>query len=1017
MSKTRLGVDMGTNSIGWILFQLDEKGEIVEIRAAGVRIFASGRDLRADVSSNEARRKARQMRRRRDRYLQRRNALMTKLREFGLMPEEQNARRDLQDLSPYRLRARAVSGRIDLHHLGRAIFHIGQRRGFKSNRRTDKQTDGPVSESVDEFRKKIGGNTVGQFLASIHEKGEPVRARRHGTTKKDLYSYYPDRAMIEEEFNAVWKKQAEFHSEVLTEDKREILFDVIFHQRPLKSPIVGRCRFFPEEYRAPKALPSFQRFRILQDINHLRYYDENGEAQPLSPETRNDALQTLKGGGNLTFVQLNRKMKNRGEIGGDVAFNLQDEKRKEIKGSVPDKTMGKILSQKWSVFTLSKKDSLVSVLLDDAKSDDEAIAELRDKWELSEEEAKKCIQENLDGKTETAGRAALSAKAIAALMPYLEKGMRYDEAVAEAEERGRLPRSEHDGETLRRLPEYPKVLKEWCVPRTHEDEGNSDNWRIPNPTVHIAMNQLRHLVNDIIRKHGMPDGVVVELARDLPMGKKTKKELLDRQSENQKKREKWRKEIEDFGFRASSDSILRMQLWNEIGTANNRPCVYCGKQFGVRAVLSDECEVDHILPFSKTLDDGIGNKILCCRQCNREKGNHTPHETWGGNGERYAEILERAKKLPKSKHAKFLPDAMGKYDRGEGGFLARQLTDTQYIARAAKRYLECVIPRDVYVIPGRLTAILRRQWGLNNILGDGGEKTRRDHRHHAIDAAVVGATTRSVLQRMATQAERDDSTARLHSDAPAENFRAMVENAVRKIVVSHKPNRQREGQLHNETAYSLRGDVNESGPTKVMHRVFVNDLNLSKAKKIVSDHLRKELITVCESADGKKDMKSRLAEWGEKNGVRRVLLRDTLSVIAVRDREGKPYKAHKKDGNWAMEIYETAKGWGGEVISTFHANQKNYVPKWRQQSPLPPMVMRLHKNDMVAVDGKDGGREIYCVKEISGNNIVMVEHSDANPARHAKVLRKAPNELRKIGGRKIHISPAGFITDPRKNGG
>ena len=84
-----------------------------------------------------------------------------------------------------------------------------------------------------------------------------------------------------------------------------------------------------------------------------------------------------------------------------------------------------------------------------------------------------------------------------------------------------------------------------------------------------------------------------------------------------------------------------------------------------------------------------------------------------------------------------------------GGFLARQLVDTAYLARVTRQYLwEVCKSNCAWVIPGQMTAMLRRKWGLNPLLGDHNKKNRADHRHHAIDAYVVGLTDRSMLQQI-----------------------------------------------------------------------------------------------------------------------------------------------------------------------------------------------------------------------------------------------------------------------------
>ena len=137
----RLALDIGANSIGWCLLALDPVGAPCAIRAMGVRIFPDGRDPKTNASLAADRRQARAMRRRRDRYLQRRRAMLNALTRHGLMPAEEAARAAIAARDPYALRARALSEELTPHELGRVIFHLNQRRGFRSNRKTDRGSD------------------------------------------------------------------------------------------------------------------------------------------------------------------------------------------------------------------------------------------------------------------------------------------------------------------------------------------------------------------------------------------------------------------------------------------------------------------------------------------------------------------------------------------------------------------------------------------------------------------------------------------------------------------------------------------------------------------------------------------------------------------------------------------------------------------------------------------------------------------------------------------------------------
>ena len=82
----RLALDIGSSSIGWLLYELAD-GRPARILDGGSRIFGDGREAKTGVSLAVGRRTARAMRRRRDRYLHRRAMLMKRLAAAGLMPE------------------------------------------------------------------------------------------------------------------------------------------------------------------------------------------------------------------------------------------------------------------------------------------------------------------------------------------------------------------------------------------------------------------------------------------------------------------------------------------------------------------------------------------------------------------------------------------------------------------------------------------------------------------------------------------------------------------------------------------------------------------------------------------------------------------------------------------------------------------------------------------------------------------------------------------------------------------
>jgi CRISPR-associated endonuclease Csn1 len=222
------------------------------------------------------------------------------------------------------------------------------------------------------------------------------------------------------------------------------------------------------------------------------------------------------------------------------------------------------------------------------------------------------------------------------------------------------------------------------------------------------------LVNALIKRYGPPSQVVIELTREFGASGEKRREIMAGQKENQERNDRYASQLAELGVRNSRENRLKLQLWDELGKgdAMDRYCVYSGQRIGPTMLFSDDIEVDHILPFSRSLHDGIGNKILCTRQSNRDKGNRTPFEAWGHDAARWANIEERAARLPEHKRKLFRENALEDF-LGNQDFLARHLTDTAYLGRVAKQYLTYVCHKDdVWVSSGKLTGMIRGKYGL-----------------------------------------------------------------------------------------------------------------------------------------------------------------------------------------------------------------------------------------------------------------------------------------------------------------
>ncbi|QEX24824.1 hypothetical protein FRZ61_47660 [Hypericibacter adhaerens] len=1096
----RLGLDLGTNSIGWCVFDLskpDKEGRRhpIGIRRMGVRIFPDGRDPQSGASLAASRREPRSARRRRDRFLMRRATLLHALIRHELMPGDPAARKALEGLDPWRLRAEGLDRALTRYEFGRALFHLNQRRGFLSNRKADRKAKADEKQGMKAGQKKLeeaiaarGARTLGEFL---HRYGRENRSPRGGDEKesergirfrarigqggKAEWDFYPTRAMLRHEFDALWNAQAKYHPD-LTDVARAEIETIIFRQRPLKPVSPGPCTLEEGDERAPLALPIVQEFRILQELANLELVRRTNptDRHRLTMEQRDRLLEKLLIKEKLTFKRM------RAILGIDSiwAFNLESEKRKDLKGDRTSYLISKpeAFGVRWFTLSDGERNSIVEWLLD-IEDEPKLIAKLTTEFDLTPEQAEQIANAPLEDGYGRLGRIALGK-----IVPELRAGrsddgrpLRYSEAVQRA---GYLHHSDfRDGEILDLLPYYGDVLRRYMAPVSSLTAPEEERrfGRIANPTVHIGLNQLRRLINALVERYGHPEEIVVELARDLKLSREEKERIEKDQAANQKKNEMRRAKLAEVfapGQKPPGDAMLRMRLWEELNLEdpNDRKCIYTGKQISIQRLFSPEIEIEHILPFTKSLDDNPSNLTVSIRHANRDKGNLTPFEafghspTIGGFKYEWDEIVLRASSLPKSKQWRFRPDALDlvkdrarraveaakgtltKEDMDDiersGGFLARQLIDTAYLARVTRQYLWKIChPDRTWVIPGTMTALMRRKWSLNNLLGDHNRKNRADHRHHAIDAFVVGLTDRSMLQAIAGAA--DEQRERVIDDMPDPidwaSFRDDLRAALDRIVVSYKPEHGVQGRLHEETAYGLVKEPEREGGNVVVRKSIENlsegEIDRIRDKKLrgrLQQHLAARGVLVDDSAleaakraqsearkgkdrhameraqleierlkekrrkdrkDIAKGLKAALVEFGQDNGVRRVrLVKPEAAVVTVRGTNGIPYKAYSVGDNHHVEIFQRADGsWSREIVSVFDANRPTFVPLWRADTSNR-LLWSIYKNDLLKLsidekgDDSDTGsttgeaKRVMRVVSIWENYLQLAEHKETNLA-------------------------------------
>lgn len=1082
--RYRLALDLGSTSLGWAMIRLNADNQPCAVIKAGVRIFSNGREPAKPGTQGDSlaktRREARAMRRRRDRLLKRKKRMMRTLIEYGFFPDEESERKALETMNPFALRAKGLDAALTPAEFGRALFHINQRRGFKSNRKTDKNDNdsSALKTAIGSLRQAIAAyplgldrkpmkveqfdllawvergleetkndmpRTVGELLHKRDMAGQTVRARYHQDRifKEDgkpkinkYYDLYIDRAMIEAEFDALWAKQAKLNPALFTEKARADLKDVLLHQRPLKPVIPGRCTFMPKEERAPLALPSTQRYRIYQEVNNLRILREGLKEEPLTLEQRDKLVAKLERG-NQSFKTAIPKTIG---VSGTVGFNLADAKRTELKGNRTSEILGKKehFGETWFAFDAAKQDAIVLQLVKE-ESEEKLVRWLQGETGIDEKRAEAIANVGLPE-----GYGSLCAKALARVLPELRRDVvTIDKAVQAAgfKDPGRR-NTEIPGITFKiecidqdtgeikpfhifnKLPYYGEYLQRHVgfgsgIP---EDTDEKRYGKIANPTVHIGLNQVRVVVNALIKRYGHPSEVIVEVARDLKQNKEQRDEESKQQAKNQERNKRMRKDIAGVlqisEERVRRDDIEKMILWEELSfDPADRHCPYSGVQISVTMLLSDEVEVEHILPFSQTLDDSLNNKTVALRQANRIKGNRTPWDAFGAQssaGFDYAGILARAEHMPKGKRYRFAEDGYKRWLKDDAGFLPRALNDTRHMSKVAREYMSLVCPQNTRVIPGRMTAMLRRKFGLNDVLGLNGEKNRNDHRHHAVDACVIAVTDQGLLQKFAkaSASAREQQLNRLVDNMPLpwESYRDHVQRAIENIWISHRPDHAYQGGIFDATIYGLRGEG------KATYRQEID----GKRQRPI---LNREVVGF---ADGKAK---------SQNGYRHGLLEDGSP---------KPYMGLWSRSNYCIEIIKTEKGeWSAEVIERYRAYQ--IVAEFgeaRLRHPTlsisgEPLVMRLLIDDYIRAE-IDGKMQLLCVLKINSTGaITFVLHNESNiSARYTAKLaaqkdQKAgkafnvsalednffqksisPDSLRGFKARRVSISPIGELRDP-----
>lgn len=212
--------------------------------------------------------------------------------------------------SPYQLREELAtvqfdfSKKVNKYKLGRALYHIAQRRGFKSSKgdtiKEQEKLELEISDEITSEMKKseeekskdlvsyMSANnlkTVGCAFAELERKGKRIRASEYQAVR----SQYKEEIKTIFEFQKELANQKEFRHKILSEKKSE---GTIFYRRPLRSQkgSIGFCTLESNKHRCPISHPSFEEFRAWSFINNIKYRKEQSDDWQILPKELKEDL-------------------------------------------------------------------------------------------------------------------------------------------------------------------------------------------------------------------------------------------------------------------------------------------------------------------------------------------------------------------------------------------------------------------------------------------------------------------------------------------------------------------------------------------------------------------------------------------------------------------------------------------------------------------------------------------------------------------------------------------------------
>ncbi|WP_111657297.1 type II CRISPR RNA-guided endonuclease Cas9 [Isoalcanivorax indicus] len=760
--RYRLGLDLGTASIGCAAFSMDEQGEPEKLIWFHERLFSEPLiNDKGQLKPKKAdRRLARQQRRQIDRRASRLRRVAHTARLIGIDPVQTDTSSFSNDV-PF-LRAKAARERIELNELFAVLMRMAKKRGYAGTLKVASKTgdagvvasgSSVLTEEMDALARKkdVQSVTVGEYLYARVQYGLPARLKVAANNdyiapkypafreylglpvredgRHQLPNMYALRESLEAEFHQIWNVQKEFHPALKKEGVRDSLFAAIFYQRPLKSfeDKVGKCSLEVHLPRAPRAQMAAQDFRIEKQLADLRWgMGKNSET--LSEEQKEVVRAILGKQREASFKAIYKALEKSG-CSGPSGKGLNMDRavlggRDSLTGNTTLHAWRKLglegdwlgldeVTQIQVINFLSGLGSPEQLDVDDwpsrfrgksgkPRNFSRGFVSFIDKLRANDK------FDRMSKMGFDAGRASYSVKALVRITKWLK--------YPSWEEMPNIPRVDEDAAIRECYPDHLSEDAEEAVGRLGLPSSTG------NEVVDVALRQLRVIINNAIDANGgTPAQIVVELAREMKGGVTRRNDMERKSKRFSNERKEAAKRIAQAGKSPTPTLIKRYQLWEE----QNHQCPYCESSLGISDALSGaHTNFEHILPRSLTQ---VGYKrseiVLAHRDCNDEKGNRTPWQAFGERDDKRWQIIEaRAEALRKKKSYRkanllVMKDFEGEVltDKSIAEFSDRQLHESSWLAKVATQWLS-TLGSDVYVSRGSLTANLRRRWGLDTVI-------------------------------------------------------------------------------------------------------------------------------------------------------------------------------------------------------------------------------------------------------------------------------------------------------------